>query len=53
MRFDRVDRHYSAALPFVQNRFAYPLMKLAHMYFWQIGYEAAALRTGAGPEVAD
>ena len=31
----------------------YPLMKLADMYFWQIGYEAAASQTGAEPEISD
>jgi hypothetical protein len=31
----------------------YPLMKLADMYFWQIGYEAAALRIGGEPEISD
>jgi hypothetical protein len=31
----------------------YPLMKLADMYFWQIGYEAAASQTGAEPEIRD
>jgi hypothetical protein len=29
----------------------YPLMKLADMYFWQIGYEAAARQAGGRPEV--
>jgi hypothetical protein len=29
----------------------YPLMKLADMYFWQIGYEAARASSGAEPEI--
>ena len=28
----------------------YPLMKLADMYFWQIGYESAASQTGTEPD---
>lgn len=31
----------------------YPLMKLADMYFWQIGYEAAARKAGGEPELPD
>jgi hypothetical protein len=31
----------------------YPLMKLADMYFWQIGYEAAAARIGGEPEIPE
>jgi hypothetical protein len=29
----------------------YPLMKLADMYFWQIGYEAGRARNGGEPEI--
>jgi hypothetical protein len=31
----------------------YPLMKLADMYFWQIGYEVAARKAGGEPELPD
>jgi hypothetical protein len=31
----------------------YPFMKLADMFFWQIGYEAAAQRDGREPELPD
>lgn len=31
----------------------YPLMKLADMYFWQIGYETAAEKAGGEPELSD
>jgi hypothetical protein len=31
----------------------YPLMKLADMNFWQIGYEAAARKAGGEPELPD
>jgi len=31
----------------------YPLMKLADMYFWQLGYEAAARTAGGEPDLSD
>lgn len=31
----------------------YPLMKLADMYFWQVGYEAAARKAGDEPDLSD
>ena len=31
----------------------YPLLKLADMYFWQIGYEAAARRVGNEPDIPE
>ena len=31
----------------------YPLMKLADMYFWQIGYEEAARKAGREPDLPD
>jgi hypothetical protein len=50
---------YSAELRSEQARLAdaggmyYPLIKLADMYFWQIGYEMAARKAGGEPDPSD